>query len=280
MKQRAITSVIILAILIPLLLLSEYIVYPICLSAICVMAVYEMLRVLGMDKKWIISIPAYVIAAAMPVFTHTLFLQDEMQKQIGYLLIVAAVMFVYLLYTMGVAVFSKGKIGVSDIGSAFLTVTYIVVSFTAFSMIRYIENGDLCFILVFAAAWVSDSCAFFAGYFFGKHKLIPEVSPKKTVEGAIGGVVCASIGFMLYGLVIDLFTSVEVNYLVLAIAGLVLSVVSQIGDLIASMIKREHGVKDYGNLLPGHGGIMDRFDSIMAVSAPLLAICIIFPPFS
>ena len=88
------------------------------------------------------------------------------------------------------------------------------------------------------------------------------------------------IGTMLYGLLISLFTNITPNYIVLAVAGLILSVISQIGDLIASLIKREHAVKDYGNILPGHGGIMDRFDSILSVSTATMIISLIFTPFS
>ena len=136
-----------------------------------------------------------------------------------------------------------------------------------------------CFLLVFITAWVSDSMAYIVGSLIGKHKLIPEVSPKKTVEGAVGGVVFAIIGCLLYGLIIELLTDVEANYLSLSLIGLTLSVVSQLGDLIASLIKREYGVKDYSNLLPGHGGIMDRFDSVLAVSTPLMVMCLVIPPF-
>ena len=122
--------------------------------------------------------------------------------------------------------------------------------------------------------------AYIVGSLIGRHKLIPDVSPKKTVEGAIGGVVFTILASLLYGFIIEKATgNVNADYIVLAAIGLILSVVSQIGDLVASLIKREHGVKDYSKLLPGHGGIMDRFDSILAVSTPLMVICIIFPPF-
>ena len=135
-------------------------------------------------------------------------------------------------------------------------------------------------VLAFMIAWATDTFAFATGKLFGKHKLIPEISPKKTVEGAIGGIVFATLAFLLYGFGVELFTDLTANYLVLAISGAILAVISQIGDLIASLIKREHGVKDYSNLLPGHGGIMDRFDSILAVSTPLIFISLLFKLFS
>lgn len=279
MKTRLITSAIILAVIIPVILLSEYLVYPIAMGILCLFATYEMLRVMGYDKRWAVSAPAYVIALLLPLFTHNIFLGDDWHTRVAYMLIAAAAVFAYLLYLMGAAVFSKGEMSMAKVGEVFFAVTYIVISFTSLSLLRYVHNGDLCFILVFLCAWICDSCAYLVGSFIGKHKLIPEISPKKTVEGAVGGVVCAVLGFLLYGLIIDLCTDREVRYIVLALAGLVLSVVSQIGDLIASLIKREHGVKDYGTLLPGHGGIMDRFDSILAVSTPLIAICLVFPPF-
>ena len=134
--------------------------------------------------------------------------------------------------------------------------------------------------MVFIGAWVSDIFAYFTGRFFGKHKLIPEISPKKTVEGAVGAIVCTMLFMVLYGWIVSLCTELSVNYLVLLIAGPVLSVVGQIGDLIASLVKRERGVKDYGTLLPGHGGIMDRFDSILTVSGAAMIIVLLFAPFT
>ena len=104
----------------------------------------------------------------------------------------------------------------------------------------------------------------------GKHKLIPDVSPKKTVEGAIGGVVFCTLAFVLYGFVLTVvIDGIQANYLAFVCVGIVLSVVSQCGDLVFSLIKRKYGIKDYGKLMPGHGGILDRFDSVIA-SAPFV----------
>lgn len=279
MKARFITSLIILAVLIPMVLLSEYIIYPIALALVSLLAVYEMLHVCELDRAWLVSVPAYILALGLPFGCY--FVGENAVST--YLLIVAALIFIYLMYLMSVAVFSRGKLIVARASWAFFTVTYIVVSLTSLSLVRYIDRsvGLYYVILAFAASWVSDACAFLVGSLIGKHKLIPEISPKKTVEGAIGGVVCAMIAFLLFGFILDLIIeSLTVNYIVLAVLGLVLAVISQVGDLIASAIKRENGIKDYSNLLPGHGGIMDRFDSLLPVSTALLVICMIFPPFT
>ena len=140
--------------------------------------------------------------------------------------------------------------------------------------------GKFVYLIPFVFAWVTDTFAYFAGRFFGKHKLAPHLSPKKTVEGSIGGIVFAILGCMLYGFIVSFATDLEARYLVLALLGFVLSIISQIGDLWASLIKREHGIKDYSQMLPGHGGVMDRFDSILAISTVLMAVCMLFPPFA
>ena len=184
---------------------------------------------------------------------------------------------------MGVSIFSKGKDPFSHISEVFCSVLYVVISVTSLSILRYLdrETGVFSVVLVFVIAWVCDTSAFAVGVLFGKHKLIPEVSPKKTSEGSIGGILFAVIFCLVYGFGVDLIVEgISVNYLVIGLCGLLLSVVSQIGDLIASLIKREHGVKDYGSILPGHGGFMDRFDSVLAVSTVLLIICMVFPPFT
>jgi phosphatidate cytidylyltransferase len=150
---------------------------------------------------------------------------------------------------------------------------YVVGCFSTVVNIRYAENGEYYYLLIFIGAWVSDTFAYFTGRFLGKHKLIPAISPKKTIEGAIGGVVFDMGAFALYGLILRSFFNFEISYIYLIIMGAVVAVVSQIGDLLASAIKRQYEVKDYGFIFPGHGGVLDRFDSVMLVS-PFLYILI------
>lgn len=292
MKQRVITAIGIGIIVIPIMVFSKYIVYPLFLGLISAVAAWEMLRVFGFEKRYEISLPAYAVAGLLPVFAHDYFTHGE---RIDYLLVVGIVIFSFLLYLAMVCVIGKeivirrneerpedGKqriLGFTDVAAVFMSVSYIAVSFTSMALTRYTLNGQYTFVLVFVAAWVCDSFAYFTGRIFGKHKLAPHLSPKKTVEGSIGGIVFAILGCMLYGFVVEKVTGLNARYLVLAATGLVLSIVSQIGDLWASLIKREYGVKDYSQMMPGHGGIMDRFDSIIAISTILMAICIAFPPF-
>ncbi len=280
MKIRTITSAFILAVMVPVLIWSKYLIYPIVLAFFSLAAVFELLRVIGMHKHYAISIPAYVMAMALPVFTHDIFLDQDPRLQVNYMLVSVAVILGYMLYIMAIAVFSKGKIRFSKVAEVFLSVTYVVISFTSLCLLRYIPYGNLCFFLVFVSAWGTDVGAYFVGSLIGKHKLIPEVSPKKSVEGSVGGIIFAAICFVIYGFVVEQYTDYSANYVVLVIAALILSVISQIGDLIASLIKREYGIKDYGKILPGHGGIMDRFDSILAVSLPLCMICLWISPFN
>ena len=129
--------------------------------------------------------------------------------------------------------------------------------------------------LVFLCSWGSDTCAYAVGVLFGKHKMTPKLSPKKSVEGAVGGVVGAALLFVLYThLVVNQYTDTTIPLLLSAVLGALGALVSMVGDLAASAIKRDHNIKDYGKLIPGHGGIMDRFDSVI-VSAPLIFIGLI-----
>lgn len=276
MKQRLITSAFILAVTVPILILSQYIIYPIVLSVLAVGGVFEALRVLGTERAWFISVPAYLIAAALPI---GLYLGRE--YLVESLLACAFIILAYLVYLFSLAVVERGELKLSTVAQVFAWVTYIVSSFTAATLIRYIDGGIYCVALIFIASWICDVFAYITGSLFGRHKLIPEVSPKKTVEGSIGGIVFATAAFVLYGFLIGhLVENVTPNYLILALSGILLSVVSQVGDLVASLLKREHGVKDYGKIFPGHGGVLDRFDSVMAVSCMLMIICIAAPPFS
>lgn len=148
--------------------------------------------------------------------------------------------------------------------------TYFITFFLMPLMWLRRDFGIAAVILVFVFSWITDSGAYFAGRFFGKHKLMPKVSPKKTVEGAIGGVITAILGTCLYFFVLEKCFSIEaigtIRYGLLIPLALLCSILSQFGDLAASVIKRDCGVKDFGSILPGHGGVLDRFDSVIFIT--------------
>lgn len=292
MKQRAITSLLIILGMTAVLFLSWTPVYPVILSVFAVFAAFEVLKVFNLHLRLFLAVPAYLISATMPCLAYILDRFDikvfGLSPSIGFLMILALTMYALMIYLFVVAVCERGRMAFGEFASAFIMVVYMVTSFSAISLIRYIDGtGLFCLGMILISAWVTDVGAYLVGYFFGRHKLIPEVSPKKTVEGSVGGIVSAVLGMMLYGLIVNLITSaidgiptVTPNYLILGVAGGILSVVSQVGDLIASVIKRENGVKDYGKIFPGHGGVMDRFDSILAVSMATLVICLLTAPFT
>lgn len=148
-------------------------------------------------------------------------------------------------------------------------VTLFVTMFMSYISLLRIEGGIYDALWVFVIAWLTDTGAYFSGVFLGKHKLVPAISPKKTVEGAIGGVVICVIFCLIYTPIRAYFKGMEcamTDYLFYACLGAVGSVLSQFGDLAASCIKRDMNAKDYGSILPGHGGLMDRFDSVMFVA--------------
>ncbi len=277
MKTRVITGAVLVAIAVPVLIFSKYIVYPLLISVLSFFAMLELISCLGLRDKYFIAAPAYVFSAAMPTVVYLLGWENFGTS----LKIYALSLFLILFFYFGTAVAARGELKFPAVSEVFALTAYVSAGFSAMSLVRYVPNGAYYIALVFFASWICDTFAYLFGSKFGKHRLIPEISPKKSVEGAIAGVVFSVLFFLLYGLVIDLVKDgITVNYLSLALSGLLLSVISQFGDLIASLIKRERGIKDYGKIFPGHGGVMDRFDSILAVSLPLFVIAVSFPPFS
>ena len=148
---------------------------------------------------------------------------------------------------------------------------------SSISRIRVGYSGVFFVLLPFLIAFMSDSGAYFAGRYLGKHKLAPTISPNKTVEGVIGGVVSAVIGMQIFCVILDLGFHFEVSYLNALAYGIFGSLVGVFGDLSFSAIKRQVGIKDYGNLIPGHGGIMDRFDSMLFVAPVTEALLLLLP---
>lgn len=277
MKTRVITSIGILAVAIALVALAFTPVFCIGIAVLSVIACFELLRVFGMHKDWHISAPTYVLAAVFPMAAYITKVVDG--ALMTFILILGSVIFSFLVYLLGVAVFSHKKIKYAKVAEVFMSVIYVIISFTSLSLLMYVNKGIFYFGILIISSWGCDAGAYLIGSKFGKHKLIPDVSPNKSVEGAIGGIIISILLNLLYGFLMTTFFEVSANYIALAILGLVLSVVAMTGDLIASLIKREYGIKDYSNLLPGHGGIVDRFDSVFPIATFLLMMSGIYAPF-
>jgi phosphatidate cytidylyltransferase len=182
------------------------------------------------------------------------------------------IMVLYLLVILAIYVLAFSKYRDKDTMAAFLAFYYVSVCLSYVFRLRILENGGLLVILIFVCSWGNDTLAYCAGRLFGKHKMSPKLSPKKSIEGAVGGVVGAALLGVIYAACIGRFTNAgTMPILEYALIGAAGALISMVGDLAASAIKRNHEIKDYGKLIPGHGGIMDRFDSII-FTAPLIYI--------
>ena len=176
----------------------------------------------------------------------------------------------FLIVIMIIYVFSYPKYRSEQIMLAFFGLFYVAFMLSYIYQIRMLPQGAFLVWLAFICSWGSDTCAYCVGMLIGKHKMAPKLSPKKSIEGAVGGVVGATLLGALYALAINRFaTGASADVVLYAIIGGVGALISMVGDLGASAIKRNHDVKDYGNLIPGHGGILDRFDSVI-FTAPII----------
>ena len=187
MLVRVITAVCIAAVLIPVAFLSHTVVFPIVIAAFAGMGCFEMLRCIGMHKNLFITVPAVLCGIGLP------FASFYLPEQAFMLLSSLSAVLMFVLFT--VSLFSHGKVPIEQAGMAFIALVYILWGFTLMVLLRRINNGEYLYLMPFLGAWVSDSFAYFTGRLFGRNKLIPDVSPKKTVEGAIGGIVFAMASF-------------------------------------------------------------------------------------
>lgn len=254
MKQRIVTAVIAAAIFLPIIIYggSLFIILTYLLASI---ALFELLK---MRKISLFSIPGVLSLILLWIFL----LPDQFQsilENAEYTKIELALFAVLLFMTYTVA--TKNRFTFDDVAFAILSTLYIGIGFYYFIETREAESGLTYIVYALFIIWATDSGAYFIGRAFGKKKLWPEISPKKTVEGFFGGIASALIVAILF----VLFTEINESMWNLLWITTILSIFGQIGDLVESAIKRHYSVKDSGNILPGHGGILDRFDSLLFV---------------
>lgn len=225
---------------------------------VSLIGVYELYKVLGIEKNSL-GITGYL---ATIVYYATIYFKKE-----NWVVIVIAMFFICLLAQY---VFRFPKYQTEQISNAIMSMIYAGVLLSYIYIIRESTNGIYTVWLIFLCSWASDTCAYAAGVAFGKHKMAPVLSPKKSIEGAVGGVVGAAILGAVYAYIFSEQLHMSVNPVIaFAVICAVGALISMVGDLAASAIKRNHDIKDYGRLIPGHGGIMDRFDSVIYV-APMI----------
>lgn len=259
MKQRIISGTLCVVVLAAVLCLYKTVVLEAAISVLSAIAVYELLSAVGLKNSKTLVIFDVAVAAILP-YASIFNLQNY-------------VVYAFLAVTVVLLLRNHSKIGFEKVAFSVCATLGVSLSFLCIILLRnnFDKTGLFYILIAFGGAWFADTGAYFSGRFFGKHKLCPVISPKKTIEGLIGGVISNILLICLAAFVYGKFVDVTVNYLALSILAVVIAFAGVAGDLTASVIKRQSGIKDYGNIIPGHGGIMDRFDSIL-LTAPAVYI--------
>ncbi|ABJ67941.1 Phosphatidate cytidylyltransferase [Pediococcus pentosaceus] len=251
LKQRVITAVVALIIFIPIVFLGGTLI-EIAALALAVVAMSEVLimkRILLVTPEAIISILGTLFLVAPKSWMH------DLPSQIN----TPFVSLIFAIALMVRVVFSKNRFNFDDAGVLTLTMLYIGFGFNMFVQARTVGLGMLMYLLL--TVWSTDSGAYLVGRKIGKTKLAPQISPNKTWEGSIGGTIVA----VIVGIIFSVTGLIHYGILATILMTLFLSIAGQLGDLVESSLKRYYGVKDSGRILPGHGGILDRFDSLLLV---------------
>lgn len=267
MKTRIITAAIALPLLVLLLLLAPKIVTAVVAGVAAAIAAYELCAGTGIVKHFRLTLYGMLSAFWCVLWCGL---------GIGYSWLLLGILILWML-SFAEMMISKMKLSMDKVAMVFVAGVIIPMLLASLVRMHNTEKGRFFVLLPFVIAFMSDSGAYFAGLKFGKHKLAPEISPKKTIEGVIGGVFGAIFGVVVFGLIVDVFFDFQVNYAFAIIYGLLGSAAAVFGDLCLSVVKRQTGIKDYGNIIPGHGGILDRFDSMLVV-APLTEVLLLLIP--
>ena len=253
---RLLSGIALVAVLLATGILGGNILWGFCL-AISLIGLYEFYKVFKIEK----SLGLIGYGFAIVYYLALLFYKGSVNG--------ALFLAIELMVVAGAYVLKYPKFNTEQVFASILGLLYLPMMLSYIYQIRIAEDGLYSLWLIFICSWGCDTCAYCVGMLFGKRKLAPVLSPKKSIEGAIGGVVGAALLGAIYGVAVSGQVVMKNTPVYFAIICAVGAVISQFGDLIASGIKRQHGIKDYGKLIPGHGGILDRFDSVI-FTAPMI----------
>ncbi|MDD6156280.1 MAG: phosphatidate cytidylyltransferase [Lachnospiraceae bacterium] len=256
-KTRLLSGIVLVILAIGFIILGGDILLAV-IGLISLIGMYELYRVLKIEKS-VIGIIGYLAAIVYFLNIRFAFIPD-----------ILMLVFAFLILLLFAYVFSYPKYDAKQVMTVFFGLFYVAGMLSYVYQIRMLENGKYLAFLVFICSWGCDTCAYCVGKLIGKHKMSPILSPKKSVEGAFGGVIGAALLAALYAFIFRNAMSLStVEIWIIAGITAVAALISMVGDLAASAIKRNYDIKDYGTLIPGHGGILDRFDS-MIITAPII----------
>lgn len=273
MKTRILTGIIGTSLFCVVLVFYKFITLNILLSIVNVLALYEVLVATKLINNKPVSVISLIFSASVPFFSTPYY---------GFNIYSLVVCFVYIFSLFIILVLNHKSTKIEHVGYVFIISMLISFSLSCIAFVRDLpgQHGGFYILLLAIASWGSDTGAYFTGVYFGKHKMAPYISPKKTIEGLIGGFVFCFVAFILAGYVYQyafVKDAAKVSIPLLALFSIPLSAASVFGDLTASLIKRTCDIKDFGNVLPGHGGILDRFDSMLFVGPMLYLFIHLFP---
>ena len=302
MKTRIVVSAVLLPIFFAVLFIFPLYILALLISIIGAIAAFELLHATGIYNKRILvySIISAVltpmavylssIAASYTDSSYSTLLLISLLFSIIFVLLCFLVIEVVLSFRLKSPVkkpgedpdnindqISKKQIRFRQIPIVLSAGVLIPLLLSALIALRALPYGHLFVLLPIVAAFLTDSGAYFTGVLIGKKKIFPTISPNKTLEGFIGGIITGTIGMLLYGIIISYASPLTVMFPVLILYGIIGAVITELGDLVFSLIKRKCNIKDYGRLIPGHGGALDRFDS-MTFCAPTMFLLVMTIP--
>lgn len=252
-RTRLASGTFLMAITITLMVYGGYPLFCV-ITLVSLVGLFELYRTVGIEK----TLPA-IAGYISSIVIDMLILNDKYEYLLMWIILT-------LMVFMACYVISYPKYDSENVTMLLFGLIYVTIMLSFVFKVRFFKKGVLLVWLIFIGAWGSDTCAYCVGKLFGKHKIPSKLSPNKTVEGCVGGVGGAAlIGFIFAAV----FYDNRSVWWEIPLIGAISSIISQIGDLAASAIKRNHNIKDYGDLIPGHGGILDRFDSII-FTAPIV----------